>query len=104
MPLRTESNLGSLLYDDILSYLPNQRIEVFLSNVLRKRNLHIGTFYIAHIEVTSTDKVFLCQTYPDHDPDPCGDDMRRVYTRLTNDCLDVWLDKGQRKTPCKLVK
>jgi hypothetical protein len=44
-------------------------------------------------------KVFLCHIIPlrdahaDRDPVPQGDDMRVLYTRLTQDGVDVWLDK-----------
>jgi hypothetical protein len=40
-------------------------------------------------------KVFLCHAHADRDPVPQGDDMRELPegTRLTQDGVDVWLDK-----------
>ena len=38
-------------------------------------------------------KVFLCHAHADRDPVPQGDDMRGLYTRLTKDGVDAWLDK-----------
>jgi hypothetical protein len=32
-------------------------------------------------------KVFLCHAHADHDP------VRRLYSRLTQDDVDAWLDK-----------
>ena len=33
-------------------------------------------------------KVFLCHAHADHDPVPQGDDMRGLYSRLTQDGVD----------------
>lgn len=38
-------------------------------------------------------KVFLCHAHADRDAVPQGDDMRGLYTRLTKDGMDAWLDK-----------
>jgi hypothetical protein len=40
-------------------------------------------------------KVFLCHAHADRDPVPQGDDMRGLYTRLTQDGVDAWLDKAK---------
>ena len=40
-------------------------------------------------------KVFLCHAHADRDPVPQGDDMRGLYTRLTKDGVDAWLDKAK---------
>jgi hypothetical protein len=48
-------------------------------------------------------KVFLCHAHADtlagtgRNPVPQGDDMRALYTRLTKDGVDAWLDKAK---PC----
>ena len=46
-------------------------------------------------------KVFLCHAHADtltgtgRNPVPQGDDMRALYTRLTKDSMDAWLDKAK---------
>ena len=40
-------------------------------------------------------KVFLCHAHADRDPVPQGDDMRGLYSRLTQDGVDAWLDKAK---------
>jgi hypothetical protein len=40
-------------------------------------------------------KVFLCHVHADRDPVPQGDDMRGLYTCLTKDGVDAWLDKAK---------
>ena len=46
-------------------------------------------------------KVFLCHAHADtltgtgRNPVPQGDDMRALYTRLTKDSVDAWLDKAK---------
>jgi hypothetical protein len=42
-------------------------------------------------------KVFLCHAHADRDPVPQGDDMRGLYSRLTQDGVDcfAWFDKAK---------
>ncbi|NOT06446.1 MAG: toll/interleukin-1 receptor domain-containing protein [Anaerolineales bacterium] len=39
--------------------------------------------------------MFLCHAHADRDPVPQGDDMRGLYTRLTQDGVDAWFDKAK---------
>ncbi len=42
-------------------------------------------------------KVFLCHAHADRDAVPQRDDMRGLYTHLTKDGVQAWLDKAK---PC----
>ena len=46
-------------------------------------------------------KVFLCHAHADRDTVPQGDDMRGLYTCLTQDGVDryAWLDKAKLLLP-----